>query len=306
MPLILCRWSVVAGGTAWTALAAGAAVGLLRLGIIEVLFLLAPLVLLPLGLPLVAGEPTSRPLRLAALLQPWSAALAAVSFFLPPGAPAAALAAPWFLVTALVALAGLVRLPAAVRGGLADLLICVGMLFLPVGGFGLVASRAGFPLGGFPEPIILLTAIHFHYTGFAAPLLVALAGRRAARMGGSGPLFAFSAIGTIAATPLIATGFVFSPALKLAAIVWLTIALAAGAALQLRILPSLASRGARLLLACSALSILAGMALAAVFGLGEFTRKAWIGIPAMARTHGVLNGIGFALLGLLAWRREDP
>jgi len=48
-------------------------------------------------------------------------------------------------------------------------------------------------------------------------------------------------------------------------------------------------------------TILAGMTLACVYAFGEFLGKDWIFIPAMARTHGLLNGIGFVLVGLLGW-----
>jgi len=48
-------------------------------------------------------------------------------------------------------------------------------------------------------------------------------------------------------------------------------------------------------------TILAGMTLACVYAFVEFLAKDWIFIPAMARTHGLLNGIGFVLVGLLGW-----
>jgi len=51
----------------------------------------------------------------------------------------------------------------------------------------------------------------------------------------------------------------------------------------------------------SSATILAGMTLACVYPFGEFLGKDWIFIPAMARTHGLLNGIGFVLVGLLGW-----
>jgi YndJ-like protein len=48
-------------------------------------------------------------------------------------------------------------------------------------------------------------------------------------------------------------------------------------------------------------TILAGMTLACVYAFGKFLGKNWIFIPAMARAHGLLNGIGFVLVGLLGW-----
>jgi hypothetical protein len=39
--------------------------------------------------------------------------------------------------------------------------------------------------------------------------------------------------------------------------------------------------------------------------IGEFKGSYWLAIPLMARIHGPLNGVGFVLLGLLAWVTEN-
>jgi hypothetical protein len=267
-------------------------------GLIELLFLLAAWAIVPLGLRFL---PDSAPLRLARKLQPALAALVTISFLLPPGPIAAALAAPWLGLDALVALGGLLRIKDSLRRGIPALLLLAAMLFPPVGGVGLVSSRLGHPLGGFPEPIVLLTAIHFHYTGFATPILAALAGRSA--------LARISGLGLVGGTPLLAAGFLLSPILKAVGVGVLCVS-AAGLALgQLSRVPSLPSRGSRALLTLSSLAVLAGMALAAVYEHGFYTGRTWISIPRMACTHGLLNGVGFSLLGLLAWmpvRARDP
>jgi hypothetical protein len=57
------------GGILWTGLAAASALGLFRLGIIELLFLLAPLIVVPLGLGLSSqlgqGEQSTLPISVA-------------------------------------------------------------------------------------------------------------------------------------------------------------------------------------------------------------------------------------------------
>jgi protein-S-isoprenylcysteine O-methyltransferase Ste14 len=73
---------------------------------------------------------------------------------------------------------------------------------------------------------------------------------------------------------------------------------------QLGVIPSLRTRAARALLAVSSAAVLACMALAGVYALGEYLRTGWLSIPEMARTHGALNALGFALCGLLAWTLE--
>jgi hypothetical protein len=55
------------------------------------------------------------------------------------------------------------------------------------------------------------------------------------------------------------------------------------------------------LLLVSSLSLASGMALAAVYAAGEFWNEAWISIPIMAASHGLLNGLGFVGCGLWAW-----
>ncbi len=295
--------SAYLGGILWALLAGGAAVGFLPLDLIPVLFLLAPLVVIPLGLRLLAQEGVENGcLRLAALLQPPAALLASASFFIPVGPWAAAVAAPWAGVTAFLALAGLVHFLKKPRGDVVHYLAFAALLFVPVGGGFLVASRAGMNPGGFTEPIVLLTAVHFHFTGFAAPLLVALAARAGPPPGlvtrGATLL---AAAGLVAGTPLLAVGFVFSPPLKLGAVILLVAALWAAAFLELRAIRTLGPLPARLLLALSAASLIGGMALAGVFEVGLWSRTVFLTIPQMAKTHGLLNGLGFAGAGLLAW-----
>ncbi len=297
------RWtarSAAAGAVAWLGVAA-----LGRPGLIESLFLLAPLIAVPLALRLIACDSPSLALRAAMALQPGAAGLAAASFFLPAGPAAAGVAAPWALVTALLGLTGLLRLPRVFREDFGSFLGTAAMLLVPVGGAWLVASRAGRPLGGFPEPIVLLTAVHFHFTAFAGPILTAAAGRAAATKPIMRAVFRGAGLGMVFGTPLLAAGFVFSPVLKLVSALALVVAFTGTALLQLRAIPAVEGRLPRALLAVSAACVVAGMALEAVYEIGFFTGRAWISIPEMARTHGILNGLGFVLGGLLAWTLDE-
>src|SRR5262245_42328509 len=166
---------VLPGAGVCATLALLSALGVGPLGLLELLFLLAAWVIVPLGLAFVPDVP---PVRLARRIQPAAALLATVSFFLPTGIPAAALAAPWVIVNGLVALGGLMTVKEAFRSGFPSLLVLAAMMLPTVGGVHLVSSRLGQPLAGFPEPIIILTAVHFHYTAFAAPILASLTCRR--------------------------------------------------------------------------------------------------------------------------------
>jgi hypothetical protein len=256
--------------------------------LMELLLLVAIWAIVPLGLKFL---PDSPPLRLAKRLQPWAAALVTMSFVLPTGPLAAGLALPWLGINGLVALGGLLHLRSLFTGGLPRILQLAAMFFPVVGGIHLVASRYGYPLAGFPEPIILLTAIHFHYTAFAAPILASLAARS--------KLALYSGLGLVGGTPLLAAGFLFSPILKVVGVGVLCASVIALAIGQLLTLSDLTGR-ARALLAISSLCVIAGMILAAIYEHGFYTGRTWIAIPAMAWSHGVLNGVGFSLCGLLA------
>jgi len=272
------RWSALAGAAACGGLAANG------LDLIESLFLLAALGVAPLVLEL-AGLP-----RFLSVIQPFAAALAAVSFLLPVGPAAGLVAGPWAVFTGLVALAAFLRLRGAVRAGWPELLETLGLMPVAVGGGMLAAARAGIDVGGFPPVIVLLTAVHFHYTMFATPLLAARAARIRPWVLAPGALL-------LAATPLLALGFVFSPRLQVGAALAVS---AATAAIGLGQPGTARGRAARALLLVSSAAVLAGMGLAGVYALGEFLRTGWLSIPEMARTHGLLNALGFVLCGLLA------
>lgn len=294
------------------------------------LFLLAPLVLVPLGLGLVESAglrhvgnvPPRGPLGLDVVasagyrhvgnvpprvwqvvqwLQPPAALLLAASFAFDAGPLAAGLALPWGVCTLLIALVGMVlrRPPRALLPE--NLCENAGLFYLLVGGSWAVLSRGGVCVLGFSDVIIQATAIHFHYAGFVLPLLTAFAGQvfrdRHARV---------AARGVIAGVPLVAVGITLS-AWHTYLLEWLSAWLLAAAGflvagLQIRLALRAPRRWPSWFLILSGLSLSAGMALAAVYALGRFRGSAWIEIPAMFPTHGALNALGFALPGLLAWR----
>ena len=303
------RWAyaaVVGGGMAWIVLVLASSAGLTAPGIFELLYLLAPLVIVPLGIALARDASTSgfmpSLLRAAVVLQPPAAALVVTSFWFPPGIAAAALVSAWVLLAGLLGLAGIDRF---LRGGFRradEACVVAGLLLLPVGAGGLLASRLGVSLLGFQEPIVFLTAVHFHYTGFAAPLIAGATGRALASFSpGVRALFRIVAAGVIAGPPLIATGFLFSPALQLVSVLFLSVSLVGLSALLIRVLATLRRRLTQVLLGVSAGSLVVGMLLAAVYAIGEYSGNPLISIPRMAWVHGTLNAIGFSLCGLLGW-----
>ncbi len=306
----LPRWPPWAGAAVWAAALLVLRPTPLETAWARALLLLAALVLVPLALRLLdARQPPGGPrtrLRWAAAAQLPAALLLGGAQLLPPGWRAAALALPWLAVTALLAAAGLERLLDAQRRRsrrpLAELCLDAGLLYILVGGLWAVADRLGLQPLGFEPVIVLLTAIHFHYAGFALPLLVGFALREV-----DGPLARLAGIGVIAGVPLVAAGITAS---QLGANPWLEctaaqLTAAAGLAtswLHLR----LAGRrhhplAARALWTLAAITLAAGMLLAALYGARAYLPVAWLDIPWMRALHGTANGLGFGLAGLAGW-----
>src|SRR5262245_26019006 len=152
-------------GHGWRSVIAGAAAWCWSLVLVDwdgpgLLVVLAALVVCPLGLIVAAapGRPTL-PWVGAVVLQLPAALLLVPAFALSPGLAAGALTLPWLAFAGLAGLSGLERLHRGREGGWG---VAVGLVFLPVGAAWLLASRLGLAPLGFAEPIIVLTAAHFH------------------------------------------------------------------------------------------------------------------------------------------------
>ena len=279
-------------------------------GLIKRIVLLGILVIVPLALSLVPGsnskERNARLYQLALLAQPFGAIAAVASFMLTPGVPAAVLAFLWFVVTAVIALLGLSRLSKPELKSAAEISISAGLVYLPVAGSWLIVSRLGIQFLGYGDTIILLTAVHFHFAAYAAPILSGLAGRQLGEKRNLNRAFKLVPLGIIAGTPLVAAGISLSPALALIGTVMISIALMILSVLVVGwILPSIPSMPVRMLLLVSSASTLPAMVLACAYAYSIVFHRLIIDIPQMAKTHGIANAFGFALCGLIAWALID-
>jgi len=303
--------SALLGGALWLALLISILFGNRSLGVIELLLLLGVLVLIPLGFDLV-GAPDAKGrnpaiYRLARFLQPFASLLAVLSMLIPAGIWSGALAGGWLLFTLCVPLFGLHRIITQRSFRVEENCISAALLYLPVGGAWLVAFRAGLNVGGFGGTVALLTAVHFHYAGFVAPVLAGLAGRQLRR---AAPrrwsLYRIAAIGIMAGPPLVALGITFAAALEVAAAVVLAGSLTALATLVLGpIRRSLPDARARAALTISALASVWAMLFALLYALSSFAGHLLVPIPTMALIHGAANAL-FALGGLTGWGIVRP
>ena len=289
-----------AGAFAWPATLFVRTAEVSETDLIERVLLLGVFVIVPLGLSLIKTVPPTLE-RILVWATPIGATCAFISLLLESGALAATLVLPWFVVTAIVGFIGLWRLP---RTGLrepAEISITAGLIYLPIGAVWLLAYRLGIQPMGFGDTIVLLTAVHFHFAGFAAPLLAGLAGRYLFHRQSS-LLLPIAVVGIIAGTPLVAAGITGSPVVALVGASVITIGLLALATLTVRyVVPATPFTMVRVLLVISSLAVLPAMALACVYAYSIVFNKLIIDIPQMAMTHGIANAFGFSLCGLTAW-----
>jgi hypothetical protein len=332
-----------AGAAVWAGIAVLARMGVARIGVIELMFLFAPLVIVPLGMELgrMGGLESGIARGLAGMaqtLQPLGAVLAVVAVCLGPGTRAGFLAAGWVVVCGLMAGAGVVELGALVLGSTAGIenrsgeapatprlapvsaqvvavpsrlwriAGCVARIDMAVGGAWLVASRLGRLPMGIQEPIGLLTAVHFHFAGFATATIAGATLRFAeTRMGESYGLLRWlrRVVVLVMVMPiLVAAGFAISPGLKTVAAMVFSASVAALAGF-VWMCAGRVEGTARNFLRVAAGAVLVGMALSGAYAVADFVKSDLLLIPRMASTHGLLNAVGFCLLGLLGWIVES-
>src|SRR5215217_2666752 len=208
---------------------------------------LAVLVIVPLGLSVVGEERSFY--KLIVFAQPVAALFTIASFFVQKGVLSAALASVWLILNILIALLGLIRLTSRGFHRIEELSVDAGLLYLPIAGGWLVIYRLGIQPFDFGEMIVLLTAVHFHFAGFATPIIAGMSGRALARRDYPRNVFGLSVFALIAAMPLVAAGITFSPWIGFAGALLLTLGLVLLAVLTVGwVAPSITSKASRALL----------------------------------------------------------
>jgi len=308
---VIAQWSAGVGAVAWVGLRV-AVPG--RIDTIDGILLAAVLVGVPLTLSVLPLGPMplwSKLLRGGVWLQIPAGAAAAAGLALDAGPTAGALTGAWMGLTLLLAAMALPRLGKLRRAdgeiALAEICFVAALVYLPVGGFWLTASRLGVTPFDFDPLIVTLTAVHFHYAGFAAPVLAGLALRQVRLRSAITRASAYLVAAAVTlGQPLVAAGITASPEVGLAGTALIALGLTALAVLTLsQVLGELRSRGSKLLLVISSLSVLLSMPLAVAWAWGEVTGQRSVGMLWMIRIHGMANAHGFALCGLLAWALEQ-
>jgi len=269
-----------------------------------VLLVLGQIVIVPLGLGLLhfrlgLGAALVRGAR---FLFRVGAVAVIVSLTLPRGELAAAVAALYLLPALMVGAASVIHAIGGLRDGATWQAPTLARIaaggFLAVGALFYLLHRQGIAVGGFPDHIVQLTAIHFHFTGFG---LMLMAGSLAPRAGAMGTASVLLLLGGMVVTPI---GFIGSPALQAIGAILVAAALLIVAAGTLGVVRSLQTGSKRLLVvSCASALLAAGMA--ALYATGEALGSPPFSVEAMARVHGTVAAIGVVFCGLVAWRLAE-
>jgi hypothetical protein len=180
-------------------------------------------------------------------------------------------------------------------------------VYLPGGALWHMLGLLEVPVLGFEPIIVRLTAVHLHYVGFALPLLTGLAVQRVEDSSRLSKLLSQSlCIGALLNFPVIAGAMTLAQHTawrgpELAAVILLSAACWVLALWQVRAALVVRETAALMLLGVSAASLATAMGLAVIYTSGQYLGTRWLDIAAMLPTHGVLQAIGFAFCGLLAW-----
>jgi hypothetical protein len=234
-------------------------------------------------------------------------AVAATSFVFSPGPLAAASVLPWLLMAVVLAAIQVRRQPGWSAPAVARV---VASAYMVVGAGWLVLSRFGARPLRFSDAIVELTAVHFHYAGFVAPVLtIQLISwmQRRERAGVSLAHFALGAI--LIGMPITSLGFVVAPVYGTVGAALLATGLTAVSVVTLAIVVPHVARPAGIALGISAMSVVVAMLLALAYSIGQWADLRAPSVEMMAWTHGLLNSLGFAFCGVGGWhleRRRKP
>jgi hypothetical protein len=255
---------------------------------------LGMLVIVPLGLTLV-HVPGSAAVRRWWLV---AAAPGVLSLWLGRGALSITLAAIYFagtLALVVLAAADLVRRK---RLRAQEIALYTALVTPAIAALSLVAERSSYELFGFSLTVLSLTVAHFHFAGFAAALVAFLVVGST-----SGRAATAAAISVPLGTGIVLLGFFLGDPVELLGAAVLTAGMwLVGWALWQRSRETTDQAG-RVLLTVSASVLVVTMLLALSWALGHVVDTPYLPLEWMVATHGVANAVGFALCGLLAWRR---
>jgi YndJ-like protein len=301
--------TAIVGGVAWAVIVAVSRLLVGRPSLIGSILAAGPLIVAPLALGLLhlRGARARSILRIASNLLLPAAVLAGVSLVVAHGAVAAGLATPWLLISLAIAAAGALSFFDHPSLSPRVVLPAAAAVFLGVGAGWLVVSSLGARPLGLAPVIVEMTALHFHFAGLGATIY---ADRLGALLSDASPRVRAAATASgfavVVAPIVVATGFVFEPALGLAGAILYAAALPTMTILTWLALTHVAGRLPRLLLGIASTPLPFTIALGVAFAAGSALGSRAPSIDQMARYHGILNALAFIGCGLTGWTLVEP
>ncbi|HVL50617.1 MAG TPA: YndJ family transporter [Actinomycetota bacterium] len=274
---------------------------------IDLLLALALVVVVPLGLSMIRWEdPQAERLRaMASKAAPYAGAASAVSLFTGDNTAAqlnALLASAWLAVSVVVGISALAEMVRTRPSALESYLPIAACIHLVIGAVWFVLFQSGVRPMDLPIELVEVTAVDFHYAGFAAPVLAAQAALWLRALPGKwNRLAAFAGLAVAVAVVMTAIGTGISPLIEFEGTLLMAVslvAIAAGTTLIAFRLPV----SARVPLLISSACVWVAMVLAVQYSFGRFTDTGAISVRDMARTHGALVFV-FAVCGMLGWKQ---
>ncbi|MCB9277837.1 MAG: YndJ family transporter [Lewinellaceae bacterium] len=248
----------------------------------EIILMAGALVVAPLGLRIINQEFGTYGRMTAFLL--------GLSLLIPTGYFAGVLAAPYVLFSLSV-----IR---KCQYPLKNIAPLISSIMLTVGALWAFAYRLGWSPFGYAPIIVLLTAVHFHYAGFALSVIAQTAG--IGKLRASQLTIALAAGVVWVAAGILVTHFGGPVWLEAGGVTALSAMgiLTGGLLLRSTIRPN--PIVVKLLWLTAGSSLIAGMSLAFLYGWRHYCPISQLSIPWMYAVHGTLNSIGFAVPALIS------
>ena len=274
-------------------------------GSIQLLLAFSILVLFPLILSLTYQKRKERDWFL--VMQPFFSIAGAGSLLFEPGLFSGFLACLWLLFTCWPACIGITR--ASVRGfrRMEENAIDASYVYMVVGGIWLVMSRSGVDGLPFSPVIVLLTAIHFHYSSLIVPSVTGLLGRytysEKRPIRGYGVLSSLVIIGPLLVGIGITVGGLFDiafVAVYVLALCWLAVE-----TIRVMIKSNVKLLAKVCIGVASGISVFA-MMLSALYSSGVSFNRSFITIQDMVLFHGYTQAFGYSFLVLVGWLLIKP
>ncbi|ANF36764.1 YndJ family protein [Bacillus velezensis] len=207
----------------------------------------------------------------------------------------------WLIYTLGLALYAVRRLTKTNIHRTEEISVMAGFIYLAGGGFWFFAYVLEIPVMNFGPLIVLLTAVHFHYSAFLIPIFNGLLGRiiREKR-----ELYQWSTVIILISPILIALGITFSKTLDVIAVALYLAGLYVNAYLVFT--GPFVTKTGRVLIRSSSAVLMITIAFSLIYSYGVYREEATLTISQMIWIHGAVNAFGVILPALAGWRLENP